>query len=350
MDLNVDTGSSAPRSKAAAPPLVPTPPAEVFIRTLESDLRSFRESGGLLAGQAGARPKPERVMVSGGAAKEVKPLSFFAGKNIELKWLLIAGGAAVALGAVLVYGFSRLSFPSFPSAPPAAPMSGLASSSELAAGEEEIEPFSPSEPEQTSAPRGILRKPADRTASFAASGVVENVAELKTPAQRLRETLAAVPAATSSTLIEVVPKDADGARVPLGQFLERMDAGVLPPEFLAARFAEQFVFFVFRDKAGFWPGFVLALRPGENWLFLKDEVAALERSPKLANFFLEDPGEAGDEWSDARVGDVAVRELEWTPATKSANAANPKFVYGWFRGYLVISTSEEGLAAILPRL
>ncbi len=341
MDLNVDTGfSSAPRSQSAAPPLVPTPPAEVFVRTLESDLRSLRESGG-------ARPKPDRIVVSGNAAKEEKPQpSSFAGKNIDVKWLLIAGGAAIALGAVLVYGFSHLSLP-VPSPVPqttvAVPAGGgtpgelVATATVPAAAEE-----------QTAPQRGVFRKSADRTVSFTATGFVQNVTDLKTPNQRLGEVLAATPASGTSTLIEVIPSDASGGRVPLGTFFTLQDTGILSTDFMAAHFAEQFAMFAYRDKQGVWPGYVLPLKPGENWLFLKDEVAKLESSPKLANFYLADPGAPQDEWSDARVGDVAVRELDWTPSDKSATKV--RFVYGWFRGYLIISTSQEGFTAILPRL
>ncbi|MBI2888943.1 MAG: hypothetical protein HYY10_03405 [Candidatus Liptonbacteria bacterium] len=341
MDLNIDTGSSpAPRSQTVAPPLVPTPPAEVFVRTMESDIRSLRESGG-------ARPKPDRIVVGGNAPKEEAPkTSFFAQRNIDVKWLLVAGGAALALGAVLVYSFSRLSLPSpSPAVPetPAAISPGEATSSDalgvaIPAGEEE----------QAAPLRGIFRKAADRTASFTATGFVQSVTDLKTPNQRLGEVLAATPAAGTSTLIEVIPGDAGGTPVPLGSFFTLQDISAFPENFLSTHFADTFAMFVYRDKQGLWPGYVLTLKPAENWLFLKDEVAKLESSPKLANFYLADPGEADEEWSDARVGDVAVRQLNWTPADKSAPKLH--FVYGWFRGYLLISTSREGFAAILPRL
>ncbi len=351
MDLNVDTGSSsAPRSQTAAPPLVPTPPAEVFIRTMESDIRSLRESGG-------ARPKPDRIVVGGNAPKEEQPKhSFLAERNIDVKWLLVAGGAALALGAVLVYSFSRLSLP-LPSpavsATPAVVSPGEATSSE------ELAATIPVAEEGQAAPlRGIFRKAADRTVSFTATGFVQSVTDLKTPNQRLGEVLAATPASGTSTLIEVIPGDAGGVPVPLGSFLTLQDISVFPENFLSTHFADKFAMFVYRDKQGLWPGYVLTLKPAENWLFLKDEAAKLEGSSKLANFYLADPGEADEEWSDERVGDVAVRQLNWTPADAKALAGKPaeksapkvRFVYGWFRGYLLISTSQEGFAAILPRL
>jgi hypothetical protein len=323
---------------------------------MESDLRSLRASGG-------AHPKADRVVV-GKPLPEAPRKSFFAARNIEAKWLLLAGAAAVGLGAVLVYAWFRLSLPTFPSTSsgqvPLASEEAAVVGEEVGGGEFAGEALSADaglpagkagslelalpEAQAPSIPaRGIFRKPADRTVAFATAASVASVTELKTPLQRLQEALAAVPAPATSTLLEVVPSDANGARLALPAFLALMDLHVLPPEFWSARFADRFGMFVYREKQQSWPGYILALRPGENWLFLKEEASALEKSPKLANFFLSAPGEPKGEFEDSRVGDVAVRSLEWS-------SAPAKFLYGWFRGYLVLSTSREGLEAVLPRL
>lgn len=326
---------------------------------MDSDLRSLRASGG-------ARPKADRVVVSRNAAKEVAPrISFFKARNIEVRWLLLGGAAAVAFGAVLVYAWYHLSLPSFPATPkvPAA----VAPPAEEAASESATPALSLADDTAPSPSRGIFRKPADRTVAFAVSGSVQSVADLKTPTQRLGEVLATVPSSATSTLIEVIPNDASGVRIPLPSFLALMDAEVLAPAFLSAHFADQFLFFVYRDKQGLLPGYVLTLKPGENWLFLKDEVAKLESSPKLANFFLSNPGGPADEFRDAQVSGAAVRVLDWhvatdktrtvglpagpaSPESKRGEQAGAQLLYGWFRGYLIISTSQAGLEAVLPRL
>ncbi|MBM3256938.1 MAG: hypothetical protein FJY98_01245 [Candidatus Liptonbacteria bacterium] len=297
---------------------------------MASDLQSLRASGGV-------RPKSERIVLSKPAENEQPRISWLASKNIEVKWLFVAGGAILMLGALLVYGFNRFSVP-FPFG---GGLSGAVATS--TAAEEELAFATSSVPqERPSLQKGIFRKPLDRSASFIAAQVAQNITELKTPVQRLREALEALPApSASSTLVEMLPIGESGEPVSLSEYFTLLDLDVFNSGFLATHFEGRFGMFVYRDKKGWWPGYVLALKPGENWLFLKEEMAALEESPNLSNFFLTAPGSPKSNFLDARIGDVSAREILW---------ADGRFIYGWFRGYLVLSTSQAGLEAVLPRL
>lgn len=326
--------SPPPQSKSAsaAPPLVPTPPAEVFIRTLESDLRSLRESGG-------ARPKAERIVLSPNAPEERQPrFTWFTSKNIEVRWLFIAAMAAIALVGILVYGFFHFSLPALKKPLPVSVQNAEELQKEAEA------PVASTSPGIASPSRraGIFRKTPDQTLSFIAASTIQSIDDLKTPVQRFKESLGTLKTASSS-LIQIFPTDSEGTALSLSQTFSLLDFGVLNPSFLSQHFETQFGMFVYKNGRGWWPGYILALRPGENWLFLKEEVGAFEESSKLSNFYLDSPGGVKSGFRDMQVGDVTARVLEWT-------APDSKFIYGWFRGYLILSTSQAGLEAVLPRL
>src|SRR5258708_40224271 len=79
---------------------------------------------------------------------------------------------------------------------------------------------------------------------------------------------------------------------------------------LSAHFNADATFFAYRDKGSLWPGYVLSLKPGENWLFSKVDTAKIESSASIANFFLANVGspfKAG--FVDNTVSSTAVREL-----------------------------------------
>ncbi|MCR4328043.1 MAG: hypothetical protein NUV53_00820 [Patescibacteria group bacterium] len=341
-------------SHSPVPPVIPTPPAEVFIRTMESDLQSLHESGGLSVGQV--KLKPERVFVSPDAEAKnyAKRHAAPTTHTVEKRWLALAGVSAVAFVGILAYIFVNFSLPSFQGFFPGDILSeqnNTETGNEVVAVVTSSVPVS--EPEVLGSPTrlnnfSMWRKPADHTISFIAAGAIADAASLKTPVQRLLEVL---PSRNStSTLLEIVPQNTVGTTVPLPEFLPLLDMDVLDSAFFSKYFENQFVMFAYRDKEGIWPGLVLALRPGENWLFLKNDAAPLEDSPKIANFYLSDPGTPKGKFHDISIGSIPARALEWNPPVGQAGVGARKFVYGWFRGYLLMSASQEGLEQMVQRL
>lgn len=304
------------------------------MRTMESDLQSFRASGG-------GKPRPDRIALSHPEEKKSR-LSWFTVKNIEVRWLFLAGAAALAFVGLLFYGISRFTPPPLPEG-----LSGVAISSSSSSSETDKEQSSDGSSSRAASlsRRGIFRRPLERSASFAIVGAIQNIDDLKTPAQRLQEALAAIPrvAATSSSLIQIIPTDTGGTPIPLSQFISLFDATVLDPQFFSTRFEDQFVMFGYQDARGWWPGYILNLRGSENWLFLQGDVRALESSSKIQNFYVSSPGDPKNKFYDIKIGEVSARAMDWTGVPTS-------FVYGWFRGYLILSTSRQGLEAVLPRL
>ena len=148
----------------------------------------------------------------------------------------------------------------------------------------------------------------------------------------------------TSTFVEIVPQDASGARIAAPVFLSFIDGLVLDSGMIASHFRPDFTYFMYRAKGIWWPGYVLPLKAGENWLFLKDDVAAVESSPKISNLFLSSPGAAiVGGFHDGTVGDQPVRKLTFTDGTTA-------FLYGWYHGYLILCTSEAGMREALGRL
>ncbi len=200
-------------------------------------------------------------------------------------------------------------------------------------------PYSPSaKPSGTAAfvHASVFKKPADQVLALTIpSGSAENASDLATFGQRMIGVLGGAKA--PAAFLEMNVKDENSADLPVASILRAGDLEAIDPAFLAAHFNADASFFVYVNATGSWPGFVFTLKPGENWLFVKDDVAKLEASPKLANFFLTVPGVPVDQmFKDMIVAGQPTRILRFS-------APGAVFVYGWFHNALIISTSEEGL-------
>ncbi len=194
--------------------------------------------------------------------------------------------------------------------------------------------------------QSLFRKPADQVLVLAlnTTGGASTAADLETFNQKLQTLLAA--ANKAATLIEIEVKDASGKDMSIGDILAAANETVIDPAALAQHFNSDATFFVYRDKNGFWPGYVLVLRSGDNWLFSSADVAKLETSPSIANFFLENVGAPSpDGFTDSTISGVAVRVLPYLNAPVPAY-----FVYGWTKGELVLGASQGGFSAAVSRL
>jgi hypothetical protein len=328
-------------------PTAPPPPSEVKVRTMQSDLAAMAKSGGGV-------PRFENVKVEGLSMEKAAIAEMEAGAKGKNNAIIIlaAVGVVIVLGVVgyFVYqmffngGGSSAAAPQVQSQMPAAQNqngSGVGANAGAVAGgvsQTSTTPFATHV--------SFFKKPADGavTLTLSSGGATASAADLQTFNQKLLAALAN----TTGTLMEVVAKGSDGKDLSAANVLAQANNEVLDPQFLTAHFTPDMTFFVYRDKAGLWPGYVLSLNPSENWLFLKNDVAKIESSPNIGNFFLTDPGApARSGFTDSAISGTTVRELPFTNA--GTNAADT-FVYGWYQGYLLVSASANGFAAAIARL
>lgn len=331
--------SSSPFTPEAPAPSAPPPPSEVKVRTMRSDLASMAKSGGGL-------PQFENVKVSGLAAKgrgaQEAPVEAPAPKKKGNMLILFAAIAAIAgLGVLGYIGYQRF-FVGKAAAPavvtpssPSTPIAGVSSTSPTA-----------TTPATPFAHVSLFKRSPDQvlTLTLSSSASATSSAALESFNQKLSSLLAT--ANKTSTFMEIDAKDGNGNAMGIADMLAAENATVLDPSFLAANFNPDATFFVYRDKFGSWPGYVISLQSGKNWLFLQSDVAKIESSPAIANFFLTDPGPASpDGFTDSAIASTTVRVLPFLDAPVPTY-----FLYGWLNGNLILSTSQDGFAAAVAHL
>jgi hypothetical protein len=301
-----------------------------------------------MAKSGGGLPRFENVKVSGlsmetRAAAGRSPVDAGTAKarsNVTLLLAIVAGLAA--LGAIGYFAYQTFFNNSAPTALPSAQQNQPVSAAPTSSGGAISQPATP-----LFMHISLFKKPADQTLVLtlgAGGGTAASATDLQTFNQKLGTVLAS--ANKAATMIEISVMATDGHGISVSDLLAQANAQVLDPSLLAAHFNPDATFFVYRDKGGFWPGYVLSLKPGENWLFSKGDAAKLESSPSLPNFFLGNVGSpSAGGFTDKTVSSTAVRELAF-----SGSASSGIFVYGWYKTYFIISTSEGGFLSAMDRL
>ena len=182
--------------------------------------------------------------------------------------------------------------------------------------------------------------PADNLLSLTVDTTAQNAADLKTYTQELKDV---VDTDHASAFMEISVAGADGRNLTANDMLSAVGTIVWAPGFLADHFSPDPTVFAYRDKNGIWPGYVFKLKPGENWLFVKNDAAQLEGSSAIESFFIASPGNkiAGG-FKDVLLGGEPARSVLFT--------SGASFVYGWSGGYLIVSTSGDGFTEALKRL
>jgi flagellar basal body-associated protein FliL len=326
---------------------VPPSPPEVKIRTMKSDLESMAQSGGG-APQYKTIRAPSLVFEREEAEKKPIVGEEKAGKF----WLIAVPIIALALLGIIAYfayGFFLGAAPATQPSP-ATPAPAAQTPASQPPSTASIVP-------SVAQSHSIFKKPADQILTLMINKNVTSAADLQTFSQRLTALIggANATATATSTFFEVDMKYSDGSGLALDDIFTLADIYVLPPQFFAAHFSPNATSFVYsakggsasggKDKNGVWPGFVLSLKPTENWLFLQNEASELEKSSKINNFFLTQPGSPSPNgFADATVDGQPARIL-------SFSAPGVSFVYSWSRGgYLIFSTSLDGLKSAFARL
>ena len=89
----------------------------------------------------------------------------------------------------------------------------------------------------------------------------------------------------------------------------------------------------------------MALRPkeGKSPILLKKDLLKIEGSKDLEKFFITSPGSREGEFSDFLLSGQSVRYLKFSRMTSV-------FVYGWYKGNLIITTSEAAFGEAITRL
>lgn len=320
----------------AGAPSVPPPPLEVKIRTMESDLESMAKSGGGGMIPRGESVRAPAVMSAEDAARELK-------RKSNAVWKIATPIFLVILLGILAFTLYNSFFAGGPKPPAPAASSGGETRDNVPGAAESLAVPSSAPLGRIFVHRSFFRKPADETLNFFVKGAAASASDLKTFSQKITETLEAT--SPDHNFFELDIKSADGRDLNVAEVLSAADASVLEPQFLDGHFNYDITFFAFRDKRGIWPGYALEFKPAENWLFLKTDVAKLEKSSKLENLFLSSPGApAAEGFKDGIIGNQPVRMLKFG----NTGAA---FVYGrLLANYLIVSTSEEGFGKAVALL
>lgn len=308
----------APGTPAAAPG-VPPPPSEVKVRTMKSDLEEMAKSGGGLP--QFHTVKAPRITETEREGSTVKKTGW--------GWILATATVIAALTGTALYFYPEFYKKS-------GQQNVLKNSSRsTATGGNSAQP-------QTSAEfvhNSLFKKPADELLVFVSKQKAERAAELLTFNQKLTTVLAG--AKPSSKFLEISFQDETGRDLNIGEILSLSDGLVLPQEFFLEKFNPDPTVFVYKTSGGFWPGYIFELKPEENWLFLKNDVAQLESSSKIENLFLSSPGARIQGFQDSTIAEQAMRTLSFS--------SGAKFLYIWIKGKLILSTSEEGLKEAMAR-
>ncbi|TSC82637.1 MAG: hypothetical protein G01um101420_160 [Parcubacteria group bacterium Gr01-1014_20] len=310
---------------------VPPPPNDVSIRTMESDIRSMALSGGSFVRpdqvpmsqknqEKTQIPSPSSDYTQGPSGKKSKgflPL-------VVLVLIMLLG----ALGYFLYPLFTKNS-----GTPPAS--------------DEEVG-STPSLPEVSGgaiSPKfnheSFFRKSGDSVIDMNIKFAATEITDLENYDQKVNRLLTQVQEAEA--LVEFIARREGGQHLALSEFFEYSSNQVLTSEFMEQNFNRDFTFFTYKNKDGFWPGLVIQLNKGKNWVVVKPEVSKMERSEDLNDFFITSPGDRVGDFKDVLISGQAARILKYSKP--SANLA-----YGWFHDYLVISTSDEGLRMAIERL
>lgn len=315
-------------STTPPPTSVPEAPKEVVIRTMQSDLELMAKSGGTFAvPKPVAQPTPATALVQTATSTD----------ETKLIKIAVFGGAGILVIGILVlagYYLAPLIFPPkvvpalTPTLPTAQPTTTL--------------PSTPSLPSPVFSHQSFLRIPADQIIQFTLQPV-SAATELQTFSQQISQTLAG--AEPSAIFFEIENKDSDGKPLAWTKFLSFANIKLLTPEFFLKNFNQDFTAFIYKDKNGAWPGYILELTGGKNPLFFQSEISKLENDSAAINaFYLNPPGASSAGFQDSQLVGEPIRTLSFAQN-------NAVFVYGWFHNkYLVISTSLTGLKEAVRRL
>lgn len=344
------------------------PPAEVKIRTMRSDLESMAKSGGGL-------PRFQTVKVPGLSSQVTAQTVVMPGEVGAIpgpqsnKTLIIL---AVVVGLIVVaaagwFGYSYLTAdhsaapnpqaPAAPSSTQTQSNSALAPTTTPVVALAQVQTPSSASTTTASSPASaalfthvsVFKIPADQTLAISFSaGAAQSASDLESYSQKITSLVAT--AKPSATFLEIDAKNTQDKDASINDLFSAASAPVLSSQILAADFKPDATFFVYRDKNGLWPGYVLQVAPlaGEAGKTLQNNAQAIEQSEVIPGLFLANPGTPSPNgFSSSTIAGLPVRILSFTGGTVPST-----FVYGWANNnqYLILSTSPAGFADAVKHL
>ncbi len=316
-------------------PSIPSPP-EVKVRTMQSDLESMaRSGGGAPQFRTVKAPELPAAAVAEGereSEKGAQPASFW--------FIVLVAVVALAVLAIVVYMAYSMFFSSEKntSAVPAPAVAENGYQTQPSAAET----YTATQSSTNFTHVTFFSKPVAQILTLILSNTAQSASELQTFSQRFLRVFSGTK--PTSTFFEVDVKNGDGSDAGINDIFSAADTAVLAPQYVLAHFNPDATVFAYRDANGVWPGYVLKLKPTENWLYLEADVKQLEtKEGQIDNFFLTAHGAPAGGFATSTMGDATFRELSYAQPGAS-------FTYGWYRGYLIMSTSVSGLKQALARL
>mgnify|MGYP001579719068 CR=1 FL=1 len=312
---------------------IPPPPSPAFgLRTMESDLRAIRESGGIIPGSQLIIPpsisKTELPLKPFHQLTIPAPVSLSKTKLSPLKTLLIITLILILIGGLGVLGYFVIYPLIFP--PKEMPSSPLPSTSSTLTPPQEPEAASPITHQSLFKimPQGGLKEII--IPDLSKENILIGLASVFKPGEApggLRE-------------VTLFYKN---EQVDANQFIKFIFPELQPSALLAPIFENDFTLFVFQDKKGDWPGFVAKIADSKNEVLLRENLTKFEKSNNIKNLYLTDPGSIQEEFKDGKVDDIAVR---YTIFTKPGVAFN----YVLKNNFLIIATSYSAMQTVVDLL
>lgn len=326
-------------------PLATPPAPSIDMRTMSSDVKSIEESGGGVPRpyvppppMPGSSPKPETPKeesfappgiataempptppasfptATGGTPKSKKTLF-----GVVVIVLLIAGFAAV--GYYFVYPYLFANAPVTPAPTPETPLP--------------TPPVNPPAPtSETPPPQGITHISFFKTAADTVQ--TPTLATLEPGGLGILFSTAAVP-----TLTEVIFRGSDGNVLSFSQIVSMLAPTTFTAD-VTKSFEDDATFFTYANGKGTWLGIIAKAKPDAALGTLETNVAKIEQSSEVNNFFLTNPGTPGV-WKDGTTSGVTSRYITFS-------LAGAGFNYGWSGNFLVVSGSYDGFKEALKRL
>ncbi len=150
---------------------------------------------------------------------------------------------------------------------------------------------------------------------------------------------------SASTIVEIDSTVADGNNLSLQGLLSVAGGSIFNTSTLA-NLRPDTTFFIYLDKNGLWPGYVIAVNPGQSTSSIAANIQQLESSSNIKNLYLTDPGTpSSDGFTDSATAGTIVRILPFTGLSIPSY-----FTYGWYKNYLIVSTSRNGFGAAIAKL
>lgn len=307
---------------------VPETPKEVIIRTLASDLELMAKSGGAFTAlKPVTQPTPTVVPIQTPAPADETKL---------IKIAVFGGAGILGVGILVLAGYylMPLIFPPKIAPTPIPTLPTNQNSQTL--------PETKNLPSPVFTHQSFFRTPADQVLSLNLAPVTE-AATLQTFGQQITTTLSGTD--PNSDFFEIETKDANNKPISWTKFLSFTNTNLLTSEFFLSNFSQDFTAFIYRDKNGVWPGYVLQLNGNQNPLIFRSQMNTMESGvPVLQNLYLSSPGNPKGGFQDGQLVGEPIRTISF-----EQNGAI--FAYGWFHSkYLILSTSLDGLKEAVKRL